>query len=68
MKYLLGFVLLGIGVLLTGCNTTSTNSLATNPGLFYGAARSAAADGNYQKANAFQTLGDIYNYGNQTSP
>lgn len=35
------------------------NALSGNPGLYYGASRSAALQGDIQKANAFRTLGDM---------
>lgn len=52
----LSFVALAI---CSGCATGDPDPGAMQQ-LYYGAARSSAMQGNYQKANAFRTLGDIY--------
>lgn len=65
----------GLVMVLGGCAgcagfSDGMNELSSNPAFYDAAARSAAMEGNYQKANAFQTIGDMHrwNYMKQTPP
>ena len=57
-------IVFGMGQSGGGC-ATLMNDLSSNPGLYYGASRSAAAEGDFAKANAFKTLGDMYSWSGQ---
>lgn len=66
MVLLLCIMLFGMGQSGGGC-ATMMNELSSNPAIYYGAARSSAADGDFAKANAYSTLGDMYAWSGQRS-